>query len=104
MERPRIAVQVGQDEYRDYVVLTGRTATIPRTKVLNSLVRKVVRKGKEEEFEDEDGKDCYLLYLQLDRAVTAWTSHSWTMTSPHNDKYMYPHLYPLVSQIGLSWP
>lgn len=38
------------------------------TKVLNSLARKVVRKGKEGEFEDEDedGKDSYLLYVQLE--------------------------------------
>lgn len=68
MERPRSAVQEGQDERRDYWVLTGRTATVPMTKVLNSLAWKVVRKGKAEELEDEDedGKDCYLLIVLLD--------------------------------------
>lgn len=57
MEGPRSTVPEGQDEYRDYWVLTRRTATVPRTKVLNNLAWKVVRKGKEEKSEDEDGKE-----------------------------------------------
>jgi hypothetical protein len=66
MERPRRAVQEGQDECKDYWVLTERTSTVLRPKVLNSSARQVVRKGKGERFEDEDGKDYQLLYVQLE--------------------------------------
>lgn len=66
MEGPRSAVPEGQDECRNYWVLTRRTATVPRTKVLNNLAWTVVREGKEEKSEDEDGKDCCLLYVQLE--------------------------------------
>jgi len=57
MERPRSAVQEGHDECKDYWVLTERTSTVPRPKVLNSSARQVARKGKEERFENEDGKN-----------------------------------------------